>query len=356
MWEQLEKLSNAFGAAGYESAAAEIAAEYLKPFVDEVKTDKLGNVIGIKTVDPNAETLLLDAHIDEIGIMITGQTDEHLPNGFLKFITLGGIDPRMLMAREFKLNTGHYGVVACLPPHVQATADLEKCVPTDELFLDTGLDDASVIPVGTVGVFFGDFFDSGNCIVGKALDDRACFMVILRALELVKKLKINIIVVGSVQEEVGIRGAKVAGYSLAPDYCVAIDVTHGYTPDAPKDRTFKVGGGPCIGVGPNMARFLSDKLKKIAVKKNIPYQIEVLGGNTSTNGWSYATTRDGVPTTELCLPLKYMHSPVEMITKDDFENTAKLLAAFIDNWYTQPPPSADGTPSALGNINNGAGG
>jgi endoglucanase len=332
MWDNLETLSNAMGVSGYESEASEIAAEYLKPFVDDVWIDKLGNVIGVKTVDPNAETLLLDAHLDEIGIMITGQSDEHLPNGFLKFITLGGIDPRMLMAREFKLSTGHYGVIACLPPHVQAKDDSDKCVPADELFLDTGLDDASVIPVGTVGVFAADAYNAGqNFIVGKALDDRACFMVILRALELVKKLKVNIVVVGSVQEEVGGRGAKIAGYAIAPDYCVAVDVTHGYTPDAPKDRTYKVGGGPCIGVGPNMSKSLSDKLKKIAVRKEIPYQIEVMGADTRTNGWIYNTIRDGIPTAELYLPLKYMHSPVEMIHKEDFENTAKLLAAFIDN-------------------------
>jgi len=331
MWNKLEKLANAMGAAGFESEAAKLAAEYLKPFVDEVHTDKLGNVVGVKTVSPNAKTLLIDAHIDEIGIMITGQAVEHLPNGFLKFITLGGIDPRMLMAREFRLATGHYGVVACLPPHVQAKDDSDKCVPTDELFLDTGLDDASVIPVGTVGVFNGSFLNMGNFVIGKALDDRACFMAILRALELVKKPKVNIVVVGSVQEEVGGRGAKVAGYALAPDYCVAVDVTHGHTPDAPKDRTYKVGGGPCIGVGPNMARFLSDRLKKTAKVKGIPYQIEVLGGATSTNGDDYQIARDGVPMALLSLPLKYMHSPVEMLHKDDFENTAKLLAAFIDN-------------------------
>ena len=328
MWDKLERLTGTFGPAGRESEAARLAAEYLRPFMDEVRTDKLGSVLGVKTVSPDARTLLLDAHIDEIGVMITGH-DEKAP-GFLRFITLGGIDPRMLMAREFRLETGHYCVVACLPPHIQEKDDADKCVPLDELYLDTGLDDAAAIPVGTVGVFDGGFYDMGNYISGKALDDRACFMLILRALELVKEPKVNIAVAASVQEEVGGRGARASGYALAPDYCVAVDVTHGHTPDAPKDRTYKPGGGPCIGVGPTVSKFLSDKLKRAAKLKEIPYQIEVFGGTPATNGSEYQISRDGVMTAELGLVLKYMHSPAETLHKDDFENTAKLLAALIE--------------------------
>lgn len=330
MWEKLETLSNASGASGRETQAAKLASEYLKPLVDNVETDSFGNIYGFKKAGADAKTLLIDAHIDEIGIMITGQASDHLPNGFLKFITIGGIDPRMLMAREFRLDTGHYGVVACLPPHVQDKDDSDKAVPVDELFLDTGLDDASCIPVGTVGVFDSTYLDMGAFTIGKAFDDRACFAVVLRALEFVKNHKVNIAVVGSAQEEVGFRGATVAGYSVKPDYCVVLDVTHGRTPDAPKDRTFAMGGGPCIGVAPSLTRSMGNSLKRLAKENDIPYQIEVMSGGTCTNDWTYQISRDGIQCAVLSLPLKYMHSPIEMLNKDDFENTAKLLAAFIE--------------------------
>ncbi|MCL1820753.1 MAG: M20/M25/M40 family metallo-hydrolase [Oscillospiraceae bacterium] len=327
MWDKLAKLSNTIAPSGYESKAAELAAEYLRQFTNDVQIDTLGNVIGMIPSPTGVKTLLIDAHIDEIGVMVSGHE-----GGFLRFVTLGGIDPRMLMAREIRFLTGHYGVVACLPPHIQQSSDADKCIPVEDLYIDIGLDDASCIPIGTVGVFDTELADWNNgCVIGKALDDRAAFLIILRALELIKSpVRINIAVVASVQEEAGHRGAKTAAFGLNPDLCIALDVTHARTPDAPEDRTFVFGGGPVIGVAPSIPRSMSDTLKKLAKDNGIPYQIEVMSGNTGTNDWAFQTTREGIPAACLLLPLKYMHSPIEMFNKDDFENTAKLLAAFIE--------------------------
>ena len=134
---------------------------------------------------------------------------------------------------------------------------------------------------------------------------------------------------GSVQEELGYRGAKTGVFAIEPDMCVAIDVTHGATPDAPKERTKKVGGGAVIAVGPNMSRTLSDKLIAISEEIKVQYQLEAAGGETGTNGWALRVSREGVPTAELYLPLKYMHSPVETVKLSDCEESAKLLCEFV---------------------------
>lgn len=330
MWNKIAELCNLHAPSGYEGAASALASGYIKPFVDEIKTDALGSVYGIKTVNPSFKTLLLDAHMDEIGVMITGHE-----GGFLRFRTVGGIDPRMLMAREIRLLSGHYGVVACVPPHVQERGEADKSVDAEDLFIDIGLDDASCVPVGTVGVFDVEFLDMGDCVTGKSLDNRLCLMAVLRALELAEAPKFNLIIAATVQEEVGGRGAKAAAFGQAPDLCLVVDVTHGQTPDASKDMTFQTGGGPCVGIAPGIDKAMSGRLKKLAKEQNIPYQLEVMGGDTSTNGGDYQISREGIPTAELYIPIKYMHSPVELARKDDFENTAKLIAAFIDRGVTE---------------------
>lgn len=331
--QQLQRLCATPAPSGYEHSAARRIALMLERQMDSVEIDPLGNVIGFLSCGKkNAKTVLLDAHIDEIGLIVSGHQD-----GFLKFETLGGVDLRILPGRELQVCADEpmIGVVTCMPPHLQTREETEKAIGKDALFVDVGLSQEEAqkkIPVGTPMVFAADCIRLQNkCISGRALDDRACFCTILRALELLAAAKrnVNVVVVGSVQEELGCRGARVAGYTVNPDYAIAVDVTHGSTPDAPKSKTFDIGGGTAIGMGPNLHPALAKLMIKLAKEKKIPHKIEVCEGHTGTNAWVIQTVREGIKTGLLSVPLKYMHTPVETLSEKDLESTAKLLAATV---------------------------
>ena len=167
-------------------------------------------------------------------------------------------------------------------------------------------------------------------VCAKALDDRACYAALLRAAELLqgRELDVDLYILGSVCEEVGGVGAKVGAQALNPDFCVAVDVTHGRTPDSAKDESFVMGGGPAVGIGPNMARWMSRRLLDKAAAEGIPVQKEVMERSSGTNGWGMQIANEGVATAVLSIPLKYMHTPVEVVELSDIEDTARLLAAF----------------------------
>lgn len=328
----LERLCSVGAPSGFERPAAEVAAELLRPLVDEVSIDRLGNVIGVKRCGKeNARRLLLDAHLDEIGLLVTGIED-----GFLRFRSIGGVDPRMLPDRELTILTDPplYGVVACLPPHVQTAEDKDKSTPIAELYIDVGLTQEQAeasIPIGTPVTYRESCFGLGETqVCGKSMDDRACFVCLLRAAELLreKELDVDVYIMGSTFEEVGGSGAKAGTFAIAPDWCVAVDVTHGKTPDSSKEQTSELGGGPAIGVGPNMTRWMTERMKQKAKENDIPYQLEVMAGHTGTNGWHMQTVREGIATSVVSLPLKYMHTPIEVLELSDIETVGKLLAAF----------------------------
>jgi len=333
--EMLSALCSLPGPSGFERPVALCAADLLCPLVDEVSIDRMGSLIGVRRCGiPDAKSILLDAHLDEIGLMVIGSEE-----GFLRFRTIGGVDPRMLPNREVTILSDPplFGVVACLPPHVQKPEDADKSVAIPDLFIDTGLSQEEVerqIPAGTPCVFRDGCFPLGeNQMCGKSMDDRACFVTLLRAAQLLqdKKLDVDLYIMGSTREEVSHGGAAVAAWAIAPDCCVAVDVTHGKTPDTPKERTSVLGGGPAVGVGPNMTRWMTERMFQKARDAEIPVQYEVMAGATGTNGWDMQIAREGIATSVLSLPLKYMHSPVETLDLSDMESVAALLAAFVEN-------------------------
>ena len=332
IYQALERLSTACGPSGYERAVAAEAKELLEPLVDEVWTDRLGNVVGVRRCGiPGAKKLLLDAHLDEIGLVVTGIQD-----GFLRFGTIGGVDPRMLPDLEVTVLTDppRLGVVACLPPHVLTPEEREKAPPVQDFYVDAGLDQEQAqthIHIGTPMVFRSQCFRLGDRqVCGKAMDDRSCFVALLRAAELLrdKALDVDVYFLGSVQEEVGCAGAITSTQALNPDWCVAVDVTHGKTPDSAKGRAYDLGRGPAVGIGPNMTRWMSNRLLDKAKARNLPVQKEVMGGSSGTNAWVMQTRNEGIATAVLSLPLKYMHTPVEVLDLEDLEHTGQLLAAF----------------------------
>ena len=329
----LEQLCSLSGPSGFEQPVARAAAELLRPWVEEVTVHPMGSVIGVLPCKkPGAKKLLLDAHLDEIGFLITGYEE-----GYLTFAPLGGVDPRMLPDREVMIlaDPPILGVVACLPPHIQTREDMDKSQPIKELYLDVGLSQPEaqrLIPIGTPAVYRGGCAKLGEELLwGKAMDDRASFAVLLHALELLKgeELDVDLYVLGSAQEETHSTGAITAAYGIVPDLCVAVDVTHGDSPDAGKGETFKLGGGPVLGLGPNCTKWMAKRMENKARELGMDIQKEVMSGSSGTNGWPLQVSREGIATAVLSIPLRYMHTPIETVCRRDLEDAARLLCAFI---------------------------
>ncbi len=331
----IKELSMLDAPSGSESAAAKRFSELLAPYMDEVRIDTLGNVIGFKSCGKRGvRRLLLEAHIDEVGFIVTG-----IDEGFLKLSEIGGPDVRTMPAAQLKILTDPpiFGVVACMPVHALGKEEMNKAAKLKDLCVDIGMSEESAlktVPLGTPVVFHSDFEELENgSVCGKALDDRAGMAVILHTLSLLKneELDVDLIIMGSVQEEIGLRGATVGAFGVCPDIAVAVDVTYAKTHDYKKDYAMDFGGGPAIGVGPNMARPLSDKLIALAKEKGINYQLEVMGGDTGTDAWAVQTSREGVATALVSLPLRYMHTPNETLKLSDAYALSELLAAFVSS-------------------------
>jgi endoglucanase len=333
--EKIKAMTQAFGVSGDEYEASAVALEQLSPYVDRAEIDPFGNVVGWKSSGkPGAKKLLLDAHIDQIGFLVTQVTDE----GFLRFMGMG-VDQRMLPGSELviKARTGekYLGIVAATPPHLQRPGDNAKSIPIDEMVIDTGMPGdmaKATFHVGDFATFAGDTFAlQGDALVGKAMDDRACFACILHALDLLqgKDLPVDLIIVGSTKEETGLQGARDVAWREIPDYAIAIDVCHGKTGDSAAQVQTEMAKGPVITVGANSRPALARKAMELARAQEIPYQVSAAGAATGTNAWSMQLVRSGVATLVLSLPLKYMHSPVELLRMGDVENVGKLVAACV---------------------------
>ena len=331
--ENIIELSSMAGPSGSECAVAKRVSELLSPYMDEVKIDNLGNVIGYKSCGKRgAKKLLIDAHIDEIGLIVTG-----IEEGFLKFSAIGSLDPMILPAHQVKVLTNPpiFGVICSMPVHALTPEEMNKPTKTEDMFIDVGLSQEAAVkavPLGTPIVpdmQCGSL--QGDVLTGRALDNRACMAIILDALSFLKdkELYVDLIVMGSTQEELGHRGAMAGTFASAPDYALVLDVTHAKTPDYMKEKALNFGGGAAIGVGPNIPRRLSDKLISISKEKGIPYQIEPMGGSSGTNAWVMQTSREGIATAVVSLPLKYMHTPVETMKLSDAEAVSRLLREFV---------------------------
>ena len=327
-------LSCLAGPAGFEGPVGEYLASYLSPFADEVRTDVMGNVIAVKRCGkPGARTVMLDAHMDEIGFVVTG-----VEKGFLSIDTLGGVDLRMLPAKEVMVLTVPplFGVIDTMPPHVLTEADKSKAIEKKNLRIDVGLtqeEAVSRVPIGTPVVYAAACGELGpDKIWGKALDDRACAAIILKAFEALsaRELKVDLCCLVSTQEEVGMRGAAVAAAAVGPEEAIVVDVTHGRTPDGP-EALCECGRGAAIGVGPNMNPAMARRLKALAAEKNIPFQVEVIpGGRSGTNAAAIQIAREGVATALISLPLKYMHTPVEVVSRKDMQAVQALIEAYVE--------------------------
>ena len=336
--QNLEKLSNACGVTGRENEVRELMTRLMTPYADEILVDKLENVIAIKKGKEKSPKIMLAAHMDEVGLMVKTITKE----GFLQFTKMGGIDDRILPAQKVTVLSRKgalSGIIGSKPPHIQKEEERKKIIAFDELFIDIGAE--SKENVTSLGIAIGDpvAFDikytrlGEDVAVGKAFDNRAGCVTMIEALKLMEKTDFTICAVGTVQEEVGLRGAATAAFGVDPDLAIALDVT--IAGDVPGVREFdtsvKMGKGPALTISdsglitpPKVLRWLIDA----AEEEKIPFQIEsgLLG---STDAARIYLTRQGILSGNISIPTRYIHSPVSMLSLRDIENSAKLTVAAI---------------------------
>lgn len=333
--ELIQKLSDMRGVSGFEYRITDSIKELISPYVDEVRTDALGNVIAVrKCGKENAKRVMIEAHCDEIGLMITS-IDER---GFLTFSPVGGVDPRVLPASEVIVHGKRdiAGIIGAKPPHLQEPDEAKKSAKIKDMAIDVGMsyDEVSaIVSVGdsvtfpqSVGLLGKDQFS------GKSLDDRASSAALIEVMKRLQKvnLEVDVYVSISAQEEVGLRGATTSAYAIEPDIAVAVDVCHGITPDN-SYNAFEIGSGCVISIGPNIHPAVQKRLLETAKKYNIKVEIDVDGGDTGTDAWAIQVSRSGVPTALLSIPLKYMHTSVETLSLSDVEAVASLLTFFIQD-------------------------
>lgn len=330
----LMALSAACGVSGAERPAVETAKKFLEPLVDSVEITSMGNLLGVrKSPCKGAKTLLLDAHLDEVGLLISGREGAHLKltDG------VGGVDSRLLPGLTVKVLTEPplLGVVTVPAKPKERTEPFSL----SEMRIDCGISEEVEIPVGTPVAYGTVSFQAGNRIFGKSLDNRACFTALLRAMELLQneELPVNVAVLGSVQEECGGLGAETGTFFLKPDAALVVDVTFGDSPDTPKDHCMALGSGAAIGYSPVLDRAMTKKLKRLAEKHQIPYTQEVMEKSTGTNSMHTQIAGTGVPSALISMPLRYMHTPVEEISLPDLEAMARLVAEFIKSFGEEEP-------------------
>jgi len=335
----LEKLSNAHGISGWEGSIQQIVKEEIAPYVDEIRLDKLGNLIATKK--GVAPSIMIDAHADEIGLMVK-HVDE---KGFLRFIRIGGWFDQTLLNQRVVIHTRSgpiIGVIGCKPPHVMKDEDRKKVIEAKDMFIDIGC--TSQKEVEALGILPGTPISmdrtfatlQGDRVTGKAFDNRAGLIIMIEALKRTKS-KSTIYAVAAVQEEVGLKGAKVAAYSLNPDLAIATDVT--IPGDHPgiekKDAPIEMGKGPVVVVADASGRGLMatpqiiEWMAGTAREFEIPVQLEASEGGT-TDGTSIYLTRSGIPTGVISVATRYIHSPVEVLSISDIEKAADLVARCLE--------------------------
>lgn len=330
--EQIERLSRLCAAPGVngQREALQVLVKELQPLCDQVETDALGNVIGrLSAADPQAPVLILEAHLDQIGFVVTGVDEK----GFVRVAPCGGVDRRTLPAAEVVVygDRPYAGVFGSVPPHLSK----ENTLPDiSEMGVDIGLSasEAKVaVKPGDRVLFRPVFVRLGeHRVSAPALDDRAGCEAVLEALEQLRQEpgRFTVTAVFSSREEVGGQGAATAAFGVHPNVALCTDVSFAQTPDADPALCGVLGGGTMIGFSPLLSSALSGRLTALSEMHGVTAQPEVMGGSTGTDADRVTVARTGVPTGLLSIPLRYMHTPVETVDLRDIEATATLMAAF----------------------------
>jgi len=327
MKKLLQKLTEAFGPSGYEDNVREIVRAEVEPLADEIKVDVLGNLIARKR--PSQQTngtkkIMVAAHMDEIGLIVS-HVDE---NGFIRFSPIGGVFRRYVLGGRVRFLNGTQGVIG-----FDRLDNINELPTLDKVYIDVGATGKKDCPVkiGDMAAFDRPFTELGRRLVAKSMDDRVGVLVAIETLRALKSTPHDVYFVFTTQEEVGTRGAATSAYGVDPDVGIAIDVTPtGDTPNALK-MEMALGKGPCVKIqDPGM---IADQrvvgwMIRAAEKAKLPYQREVLLIG-ATDARAIQLTRAGVPSGCLSIPVRYVHSPSEMVDYSDVQNSVKLLTAVL---------------------------
>ncbi|BAW31260.1 MAG TPA: M42 family metallopeptidase [Methanothermobacter sp.] len=340
MFDLMKRLSEANGISGFEDEVREIIKDELEGRVDNIEEDNLGNLIMTREGDSDAPSVMLAAHMDEIGLMVR-YIDK---KGFIRFSKIGGINDQMLLNQPVEIHGKKgkiTGVIGSKPPHRMKPKERKKVTSYEKMFIDIGAksrkEAEKLVGVGDPVTFKAPFNKLQNGLfTGKALDNRiGCLLLV----EVLKSVRSNATIygVGTVQEEVGLKGARTSAFKLNPNMALALDVT--ISGDHPgieeEDAPVKLGKGPGIvltdasGKGIITHKKIRDWLLSTAKEENIPVQLEVSEGGT-TDATAIHLTRAGIPAGVVSVPTRYIHTPVSVASMDDIKNTVKLLIKALE--------------------------
>lgn len=321
------------GISGCEDKVRERILQEITPYVTDVRVDPLGSIIAFKKGKARAKTdLMLSAHMDEVGLIVTHITEE----GFLKFTTVGGIDKRILVGKRVSVN-GVPGVIGAKPTHMLKGDQRGAAVPLDELTIDIGAaskeEAEAVVAPGDPVCFASEFFVQDGAIFGKALDDRAGCAILIELIR--QELPYDMTFVFCVQEEIGLRGAKAAAYSVAPEAAIVVETTTAADlPDITgEQRVCTVGGGPVVSFM-DRATIYDRKFYELAFalakEQEIPCQTKhmVAGGN---DAGAIHQSRGGVRTISVSLPCRYLHGPTGRIAQSDYRHAQELILSLANS-------------------------
>lgn len=328
MKDLLKKLIETYGPSGNEEDIRRVIEEEIRDYVDQIDTDVMGNLIALKKGNGQGRKVMLSAHMDQIGLIVTHIDD----NGFLRFSNVGGISVLNTINGKVIFKNGTIGTVS-----YENEIENIKDIKLNRMYIDIGANSceeaAEKVSIGDVAVYYSPLAESNGRYIGGAMDNRSGCALLIETIKELKDCKNDAYFVFSVQEEVGLRGAKTSAYSINPDVGIAVDVTS--TGDTPKARTMavKLGAGPAIKVKdgsvichPKVKDLMIDRAEDI----DIPYQMEVLewGG---TDAGAIHLTREGIPSGAVSIPCRYVHSANEMVDEKDLENGVKLLVKILEN-------------------------
>ncbi|NLY85876.1 MAG: M42 family metallopeptidase [Tissierellia bacterium] len=329
----LKELTEASGVSGNEKEVRDLIISEIKDYVDSYKIDRLGNIIAYKKGKDIGKKIMITAHMDEVGLMIKDIDKD----GFLKFMTVGGIDKRILVSKPVLVGKDKLpGVIGAKPIHLQKPDERTRALNIDELYIDIGArskeEAERYVSIGDYVIFDSEYVEFGEGLVkAKALDNRVGCSLLIKLIKEIKDL--SFYAVFTVMEEVGLVGAGPAAYEVDPDYAIILEGTLCY--DMPKLDTHLIptylNKGPAISLIDRTTIYNKDfrnKIVEIAKKNNIPYQFRKtsMGGNDSGK---IHTTREGSITATISVPCRYIHSPASVMSKKDYDSTFALLKEIL---------------------------
>jgi endoglucanase len=330
--QHLIELSSATGISGYEQPVREVIQKAWRGLADDFQVDVLGSLIaGKRGTAKTPRRLLVTGHMDEIGLIVS-----RIDGDFLRVERMGGTDRRILLNQPVIVHGQRplQGVIGSRPPHVLSAAERGKYPALDEVVVDTGLPERilrRLVKIGAPVSFDQKAMSLGDGLVtGKALDNRAsvaALTAILTALQ-GRDHAWDVLIAATVQEEVGLFGGIAAAWGAQPDLAIVIDTGWAIGVGVGDDHGFPLGAGPTLVIGPNAHPKLFDLLREVARSHEIPLTPEAAPGPTGTEGWAIQVSRQGIPTAVLSIPIRNMHTPVEIVAVKDIERAARLVAEF----------------------------